>query len=462
MSILSRYVLREHVGPFFFGFGLITLVFVLNLVFRELGHVLSKGLPLGIILEFFALNLAWIVALAVPMAVLLACLMAFGRLSSDNEVTAFKASGVGLVRLSRPVVVTSAVLAAGLVVFNNAVLPEANHRLRLLASDISRKRPTVDLEPGVLYRGIPNFDVMVSRIHEREAWSRAYGVMIDDHSTDGVRKTIVADSADVQVDLRTGLLHLTLYHGEIHEVNLNELGSYRRLRFPRHRITLQVPGMVLVRHESDYRGDREKSAGMMLREIRENEALLREHQERLAERVWRTALRHLPWLGQEAPDSTSDKLRLFRRSLNDLGAVRAEYQRLLSEAQSEIAIIRTYQRTINSLRVEVHKKYSIPVACIVFALIGCPLGVMARRSDLAVSGGIGLFFFLFYWACLIGGEELADRGYIPAFWAMWTPNFVVGFAGLYLLFRTAREATFIPWDAWARSLRLKRRGEAES
>ncbi len=462
MSILSRYVLREHVGPFFFGFGLITLVFVLNLVFRELGHVLSKGLPLGIILEFFALNLAWIVALAVPMAVLLACLMAFGRLSSDNEVTAFKASGVGLVRLSRPVVVTSAVLAAGLVVFNNTVLPEANHRLRLLASDISRKRPTVDLEPGVLYRGIPNFDVMVSRIHEREAWSRAYGVMIDDHSTDGVRKTIVADSADVQVDLRTGLLHLTLYHGEIHEVNLNELGSYRRLRFPRHRITLQVPGMVLVRHESDYRGDREKSAGMMLREIRENEALLREHQERLAERVWRTALRHLPWLGEEAPDSTSDKLRLFRRSLNDLGAVRAEYQRLLSEAQSEIAIIRTYQRTINSLRVEVHKKYSIPVACIVFALIGCPLGVMARRSDLAVSGGIGLFFFLFYWACLIGGEELADRGYIPAFWAMWTPNFVVGFAGLYLLFRTAREATFIPWDAWARSLRLKRRGEAES
>jgi lipopolysaccharide export system permease protein len=462
VSILSRYVLREHVGPFFFGFGLITLVFVLNLVFRELGHVLSKGLPLGIILEFFALNLAWIVALAVPMAVLLACLMAFGRLSSDNEVTAFKASGVGLVRLSRPVVVTSAVLAAGLVVFNNAVLPEANHRLRLLASDISRKRPTVDLEPGVLYRGIPNFDVMVSRIHEREAWSRAYGVMIDDHSTDGVRKTIVADSADVQVDLRTGLLHLTLYHGEIHEVNLNELGSYRRLRFPRHRITLQVPGMVLVRHESDYRGDREKSAGMMLREIRENEALLREHQERLAERVWRTALRHLPWLGEEAPDSTSDKLRLFRRSLNDLGAVRAEYQRLLSEAQSEIAIIRTYQRTINSLRVEVHKKYSIPVACIVFALIGCPLGVMARRSDLAVSGGIGLFFFLFYWACLIGGEELADRGYIPAFWAMWTPNFVVGFAGLYLLFRTAREATFIPWDAWARSLRLKRRGEAES
>jgi lipopolysaccharide export system permease protein len=396
------------------------------------------------------------------MAVLLACLMAFGRLSSDNEVTAFKASGVGLVRLSRPVVVASAVLAAGLVVFNNAVLPEANHRLRLLASDISRKRPTVDLEPGVLYRGIPNFDVMVSRIHEREAWSRAYGVMIDDHSTDGVRKTIVADSADVHVDLRTGLLHLTLYHGEIHEVNLNELGSYRRLRFPRHRITLQVPGMVLVRHESDYRGDREKSAGMMLREIRENEALLREHQERLAERVWRTALRHLPWLGEEAPDSTSDKLRLFRRSLNDLGAVRAEYQRLLSEAQSEIAIIRTYQRTINSLRVEVHKKYSIPVACIVFALIGCPLGVMARRSDLAVSGGIGLFFFLFYWACLIGGEELADRGYIPAFWAMWTPNFVVGFAGLYLLFRTAREATFIPWDAWARSLRLKRRGEAES
>jgi len=458
MSTISKYILREHAAPFLFGFSLITLVFILNLVFRELGHILSKGLPVGVILEFFALNLAWIVALAVPMAVLMACLMAFGRLSSDNEIAAFKSGGVSLIRLIRPVLAASVVLAVALVVFNNAVLPEANHRLRLLASDISRKRPTVDLEAGVLYRGIPHFDVMVQDIREHEHWSRAYGVVIDDHSVEGVRKTIVADSADVRVDPRTGLLYLTLYHGEIHEINLDNLSSYRRLRFPKHRITLQVPGMVLVRHESNYRGDREKSAGMMLREIRSSRQQLVQHKRAVSERAWSLAVRYLPWLIDVDPDSGRGVRTFVPVARGGVHGIRGAHRRLLADVESEMAVMRSYRRTINSLQVEVHKKFSIPAACIVFVLVGCPLGVMARRGGLGVGGGIGLFFFLLYWAFLIGGEELADRGYVGAFWAMWAPNVIVGAGGLYLLWHAVRETTFIPWERWAG---IFRRGQQE-
>ncbi|MDZ7263219.1 MAG: LptF/LptG family permease, partial [candidate division KSB1 bacterium] len=90
MFILSKHILRQHIGPFLFGFFVITLLFLLNLVFKELGHILSKGLGFWVVLEFFALNLSWIIALAVPMAVLMACLMAFGQLSADNEITAIK------------------------------------------------------------------------------------------------------------------------------------------------------------------------------------------------------------------------------------------------------------------------------------------------------------------------------------------------------------------------------------
>ena len=105
ISIITRYIIREHAGPFFFGLTTIVFVFLLNIVFRDLGRLLGKGLPIGVVLEFFGLNLAWIAALAIPMAVLISTLMTFGRLSSDSEIAALKASGIHLYRLITPVLI---------------------------------------------------------------------------------------------------------------------------------------------------------------------------------------------------------------------------------------------------------------------------------------------------------------------------------------------------------------------
>jgi lipopolysaccharide export system permease protein len=107
------------------------------------------------------------------------------------------------------------------------------------------------------------------------------------------------------------------------------------------------------------------------------------------------------------------------------------------------------------LRVEIHKKYSIPFACVVFALIGAPVGIMARQGGWAIGGGLSLFFFLLYWTFLIGGEGLADRQFISPVVAMWSPNLLVGAFGIYLMIRTVRETTFLPWDRIAEFFRKK-------
>jgi len=93
--------------------------------------------------------------------------------------------------------------------------------------------------------------------------------------------------------------------------------------------------------------------------------------------------------------------------------------------------------------VEIHKKFAIPVACIVFTLLGGPLGVLSRRGGMGTGLGLSLLFFVLYWAFLIGGEELADRRLISAFWAMWGANTILGAAGIYLLVKTVRETVFI-------------------
>ncbi|HNS72661.1 MAG TPA: LptF/LptG family permease, partial [bacterium] len=210
MYTLWRYIIKEHIGPFFFAICVITLVFVLNLVFRELPRILSRGLELLLVLEFFALNMAWIVALAVPMAVLVAALMAFGRLAGDNEIVAMKASGVSVLRMITPVLICAAGLALFLIWFNNSVLPDFNHRARLLASDIARKRPTLSLEAGVIYRDLPNYTLLVQHIIETPDTAFVDSVYIDDNSNPNSSTFITADRGKIYLNPRNGQLSIIL------------------------------------------------------------------------------------------------------------------------------------------------------------------------------------------------------------------------------------------------------------
>lgn len=493
--ILARYILREHVGPFLFGFSVITLIFLLNLLFRELSRMLSKGLPWNVVLEFFALNMAWIVALAVPMAVLMATLMAFGRLAADNEITAMKASGISLYRVITSVLIAAVLMTLGMIWFNNAVLPEFNHRARILAGDIARKKPGVSIEPGVWYNNIPDYGLLVQELTDSlqlEAGSKspngvtiARNLLIDDHSASDHSRIISARRGYLELNPTLGALVITLFDGELQELDFNKLEELRHVTFTKHVLAIAVDDMFLRRSESEYRGDREKSAQQMRQEVASNRRQLDESKRMLNDHVARDLYRTLgttfgvsatatdsalsampvavlgaapaPTMTQpvnlyvrEAQANAEKKALAANAKLNaDSIAARTKQEQLnlilvnmrqtLYNIQNQLAVASTYERTSKSLLVEIHKKYSIPVACLVFVIIGAPLGFMARRGGLAAGGGLSLGFFLLYWAFLIGGEDLADRQYISPLVAMWAANFIVGLFGLYLLWRTARE-----------------------
>lgn len=494
--ILARYILREHLGPFLFGFSVITLIFLLNLLFRELSRMLSKGLPWNVVLEFFALNLAWIVALAVPMAVLMATLMAFGRLAADNEITAMKASGISLYRVITPVLIAAIGVTLGMIWFNNAVLPEFNHRARILAGDIARKKPGVSIEPGVWYTNIPDYGLLVQELadsvqsahapYNPNGVTIARNLLIDDHSAPDYSRIITAQRGYLELNPSLGALVITLFDGALQELDFNKLEELRYVTFTKHVLAIAVDDMFLRRSESEYRGDREKSAQQMRQEVASNRRQLEESKNTINDHVARdlyrtlgstfdisaatkdsalsaanvTALHNAANLpialatnryALEAPAANTAKQVLAASAKLEADSIAAQTRQeqlnlllvsarqVLYNIQNQMSMARTYERTSKSLLVEIHKKYSIPVACLVFVIIGAPLGFMARRGGLATGGGLSLGFFLLYWAFLIGGEDLADRQYISPFVAMWAANFIVGLFGLYLLWRTARE-----------------------
>src|SRR2546425_2634581 len=146
MRILNRYLVKQHALPFVFALSATTSIMLLNQIAKRFGDLVGKGLPWTVIGEVFGLSIPFIVAMTLPMAVLVAVLYSFSRLSTDNELTALKANGVSLGQILLPLLLAAAGVSVVAFLFSDHVLPRSNHRLRSLLVDIARKKPTFSLK----------------------------------------------------------------------------------------------------------------------------------------------------------------------------------------------------------------------------------------------------------------------------------------------------------------------------
>ena len=162
MRLITKYLFREIFSPFLISLLIITFILFINFLLRAIDRFLGKGLTFSTIIEYLFLNLAWIVALSIPMAMLLATLTTFGRLSEDNEINALRSSGISFITILRPPLFFGLNIAILLIIFNNYILPEMNFKARLLSGDIYRKRPDINIDPGVFLDNIPGYNMIIS------------------------------------------------------------------------------------------------------------------------------------------------------------------------------------------------------------------------------------------------------------------------------------------------------------
>ncbi|HEX9007111.1 MAG TPA: LptF/LptG family permease [Bacteroidota bacterium] len=446
--ILWRYILRAHVGPFLFSFCTLMFLFLLQFIMKFVDQLVGKGLSGWVIMELIALNLAWMVVLAVPMSVLVATLMAFGDMSSKNEITAMKASGVSLYRMLAPVAVMGLLICLGLIYFNNSILPDANHRLKNLANDIRRKKPTLSLVNGVFSQDIPGYSILVRRVIPNT--NDLEGVTIYDYTNPTGNVVITAVSGTISFSPDYRKLIMDLKDGEIHELDLQKLTAYRRVRFEKHRIAMDVQGFDFERTNDAMgaqRGDRELSAGAMQVIVdsldRVKTALEREFAGAMRRDV---ELRANGMLDSVVSARPGPNVPAFLPVTSPMLALR--------QTQATVTMytfrLENLERQLDQYLVEINKKYSIPVACLVFVLVGVPLGIMSRRGGFGVAATLSLGFFILYWACLIGGEKLADRDIVQPFVGMWIANVLIGIVGIYLTVRIGRESILIDWTVLTR------------
>lgn len=430
--LIYRYILKAHFAPFIISFFIVIFVFTFQFIYKYIDNLVGKGLSWWIITQLITLNLAWMVTLAGPMAVLIATLMAFGSLSSTNETTVMRASGLSPLKLIFPVLIFSGILCYGLILFNNKVLPEANHRTRVLMTDIQRTRPTFVIEAGRFTDDISGYNMLVRKTFENS--NKLEGVFIIDNSNAVYSNTLTADSGQINFSNDYSKIILDLYQGEIHQIDKkNPNGSYRKIKFEKHIVSIDAAGFGFSSSDEGAfsRGDRELSADSM-RSIVNNisKGFITDKENSVIQ--LQSIAKELAAFNYDTTklDSTASNLNRMK-----IMSILNRYKGLKQKYMTQKTVEASNNKQIDMYLVEIYKKYSIPFACVIFVLIGAPLGMITRKGGFGVAAGMSLGFFLLYWACLIGGEKLADRELLSPFLSMWAANIVLGSAGIYLVFR---------------------------
>ncbi|MBT4706330.1 MAG: YjgP/YjgQ family permease [Candidatus Marinimicrobia bacterium] len=443
MSTLNKYLIKQSFIPFVLSVGVITTVLFLQFLIRAIDRFLGKGLDVFTILEYLYLNLAWIIALSVPMSLLISSVMTYGRMSQENEITALKSAGVNLFSIIKPALWFGSIVGFLLCLFNNFILPDMNYNARLLARDIYQKKPELTIEPGYFVDMIPQYTMIVKELDGKEFKD----IKIFSKNTSSEQTTIYAKSGSLES--KGGIITVNLQDGEIHEIDLENYDHYRKIKFGTHQIIISIDDLLLNRTSESNRTDREMKVPAMIEKIQQNKISIEQIKKRIEtvkNDIGIDANSQMNLAGimnqiEILKEDTSVEINENRDYNNKTPVSNYEEKEKIRslnnnarQFQNEFTLIENYEKNNNKFLVEIHKKFTLAVACILFTLVGAPLGILVRKGGITIASALSIAFFLIYYILLIWGEQLADRALLDPAIGSWMPNIVLFIVGIIILF----------------------------
>ena len=237
MTILDRYILREMVVPFLLGLAIFTSILLIVRILKLVELVVNRGVPLAQMVRIFSYILPAFLEVTVPMALLLAILVAFGRLSSDSEIIAMRAAGISLYRLLVPVAIFAGVVALLTGWLSVTARPWGNSHLRQGLYEIVKTRAAAGIKPKVFNDEFKNLVIYVDRI--RPASDLLEGILVADTRDPSLHNTVYAETGRLITNERRHSLTLRLENGGIYSTGEDDKG-YQDTRFTTYDITLDL------------------------------------------------------------------------------------------------------------------------------------------------------------------------------------------------------------------------------
>ncbi len=458
---LDILVLKSFIGPFVATFLISIFVLILQFFWLYIDDLVGKGLDLGTLAYLTGLVAITWVPLALPLALLLSSIMAFGKLGETFELVAIKSAGVPLIRFMRPVFLVTILLSIVAFFFANNIIPVANLKLNTIKYDILVAKPAFDIKEGVFYDKIDGYIIKIGKKENNDSvirnviiWEKNFGLQ-DNFMT--------AESGVMQITPDKKFLRFTLHHGWNYQENGNRYNpntEYIRLGFKDYVKEFDLssfkmnktsdttfkdnPQMLSIRQLNtaiDSLGDIHKTFGELLRK-------------QAGPYFYFLRFRDSTWPGQETLPLISrtsfipDTLRtqVFNRAFAQAAAAKGFIDLLASDYQSRLETERKYW-------IEWNRKFTLSAACIVLFLIGAPLGSIIRKGGLGSPLVFAIVFFVLFNTLNTFGEKFAKEGVTSSFVGMWLSTMVLVPIGLFLTVKAMRDSQLFNKEFYYRTAR---------
>lgn len=468
-------VLKSFLPLFAMTFFIVLFIVLMQFLWKYVDELVGKGLEISVIAELFFYAAVSMVPMSLPLAILLASLMTFGNFGEKFELTAMKASGISLLRVMMPLIILVSSISVGAFFFQNDVLPRAQVKMWTLLFSIKQKSPETEIIPGVFNSQIPNYNVFVKDKDQNTGMLR--GVMIYGVSGGGANATIlVADSAHLSLTKDRRYMFLHLFNGEQFENLREQLPGDRNVPFRREEF---LDKQVLIPFDVNFnRLDddqmRKQYVGKNISELRQTIDSVSAKVDSVGD-VYAVELQMLRYGGltkdiergtnkpmpyrpvampAKVPDLDSILAAMPANQASDLLQT-ARRSALLKADEYEFKSLNMAEenKSIRRHQIELIKKFTLSVACLIFFFIGAPLGAIIRKGGIGTPLVISVLLFLVYYIIDNTGYKMARDGRWPVYVGMWISTAVLAPLGIFATYKAMNDSVLFSKDAYMHLLR---------
>jgi lipopolysaccharide export system permease protein len=453
-------------------FFIAVFVFFMMFIFKYIDDFVGKGLGAGVLSELFFYFSLTTIPMALPLAILLSSLMAFGNLGEHFELTAMKSSGLSLQRIMRPLIIFILLVSLTAFYFSNNILPYTNLKAGSLLYDVRESKPALMIKAGVFNNSIKGFSIRVNK--KDKDGKTLHDIMIYDHrENQGNNVVISARSGMMEHTADKMFLVLTLKDGESYKEMAASAKDQRthpliRDKFEERVIRFDLSEFKMSRTNEDLF----KSNAQMLTLAQLDDAVdslkakntrrRADFSNQLRKSYYMKSTEAFDKQKKESPEpavvssfdklSKSQKLTLIDMASNLTRGAKAYAESVANDYDAEESSIVRYD-------IERHRKFTLSIACLVLFFIGAPLGAIIRKGGFGMPMVVSFIFFIIFHILSITGEKLVKEGTMPAYQGMWIATGILLPIGIFLTYKATSDSSLFDVNSYFEPIKklLKRK-----
>ena len=461
---LDIFIIKAFLKNLMATFFICLFIFIVQLLWMWIDDFVDKGLDMSIVAKFFMLGSVSLISKALPLAILLAALMTFGNLGEKFELLAIKAAGIPLIRTIAPLIICCTLFGGISFYFQNYVTPVAQMKLLRMMYSIKQTSPESDIMERIFYNKIEGYSIYVD--HKNYETGVLYDVTIYDMSS-GFEKTniLVSDSAIIKNTIDERHMILSMFSGEqfsnLDEENINKKNTpYRRESFTRKDVIIETDGGFEIK-DADFLKTR--ADGKNMKELEtdidslkiSNDSIGMENLKHLKRNNYKDnvvlnksdstlmANESVYWMDVDSIyNSATKKSKLMwkRDALRNITSLKNTYD-------INYKILHQLDKDLNKHKIYWWEKITLSLGCIIFLLIGAPLGSIVRRGGLGYPIIISVATFILYYIFETSGSKMASEGVWKIWFGSWLSTMILAPLGLFFTYQANKDSGILKNDA---------------